>query len=397
MRISKKQSLLSFLVFSSILTVGCSQKTDSSTKESTKDSSIHFVAVESTSWDAEVTVGSHKYQFDIELKADNNVNFAATCTGKVQSGGQGGGFPGFGANGTDATSSAEEETDFTKYNFSYSGTWTLEEGYGYKIDLKDKALSVIHTSYDTTQGRHQFYYNVTTDEGSATTLFQYKDSAFRKSLAKDYKTWDERDSQYIFVAETAGNNNSIALSYLYFHSDKSVVYNYASGSSRKATLGMTWKMEDNIPVLVSGKDEIKPDVALDGKGYRLAYNNYGFLCSTDASKDSLSLTRADFDGKTLYQFTGSYTTSGPDGGTKQVELNLTDNGNKMFLYSSNSLLKKGTYSFADETFTLTFDGEDPVTAKKNDEGNYVYSFQITTSSFFGTSTVDVVLTYTPGA
>jgi hypothetical protein len=398
MRISKKLSLLSFLAFSSILTVGCSQKADSSTTNSANtDTSVHFVAVESTSWDATITIGTHKYQFDIALKDDKTINFAATCSGVVEkNNNQGGGFGPMGANDSVEETSSSAEVDLTKYNFSYDGTWSLEEGYGYVLNLKDSALSVIHTSYDTTQGRHQFYYLVTTDEGSVTTLFQYKDSGFRKSLAKDYKTWDERDSQYIFVAETAGNNNSIALSYLYFHKDNSVVYNYASGSSRKATLGMTWKLVDNVPVMVSGETEYTPDVALNGKGYRLAYNNYGFLCSTDSNVDSLSLKNADFDGATLYQFSGSYTTSGPDGGTKNVELNLTDNENKMFLYSNNSLSKKGTYTFENEVFTLNFDGEDPVSVNKNEEGNYVYTYQIQSSGFFGNSTTDVVLTYTPG-
>lgn len=100
-------------------------------------------------------------------------------------------------------------------------------------------------------------------------------------------------------------------------------------------------------------------------------------------------------GKTLYQFIGSYSMQGPDGGEKKVELNLTDNNNSMYLYTNGSLTKKGTYSFADDKFTLTFEGEDAVEVTKNDAGNYVYSFQISVSSFFGTSTVDVVLTYTP--
>ena len=399
MRISKKQSLLSFLVFSSILTVGCSKKTDSTSSGATDDS-IHFVAVEQTSWDAEITVGSHKYQFDVELKADKTVNFAATCTAEVKQQQGGGGFGPFGLNAADSTDSAEsssEQVDYSKYNFNIAGTWSLETGYGYVINLKDTGNSILHTNYETLQGRHEFYYTVTTDEGSATVQFQNKDSNFRKSLASDYKTWDERDSKYIFTGETAGNNSSVALSYLYLHSDNSVVYNYASGSYRKETLGMTWKLVDNIPVIVSGQDEYKPDIALNNKGYRLSYGGYAFFCSTDSSVDSLSLTNSDFDGKTLYQFTGSYTTSGPDGKTKEVELNLTDNANKMFLYSDGNLNKKGTYSFADETFTFTFDGEDPVTVTKNEDGNYVYSFQIVSSSFFGTSTIDVVLTYTPGA
>ncbi len=74
---------------------------------------------------------------------------------------------------------------------------------------------------------------------------------------------------------------------------------------------------------------------------------------------------------------------------------LTDNNNGMFLYTGGTLSKKGTYTFADEKFTLTFEGEEPVEITKNEEGKYVYSIVIVVSSFFGTQNIDVVLTYVP--
>lgn len=80
-------------------------------------------------------------------------------------------------------------------------------------------------------------------------------------------------------------------------------------------------------------------------GMRLAYSSTTYFYSKNGNNNSM--TNEDFDGKTLYQFTGSYSMQGPFGGEKKVELNLTDN-NSMYLYTSGSLTKKGTYSFVDD-------------------------------------------------
>ena len=396
-------------VLASLASCGGGNETETPKAEDPK-----FVAVTSTAWDAEVTVGKHSYQFALDLKADNKLEFKATCTGKAASGFPGGpggfpggpggfpggpgGFPGGpGGGGTQETSSEPEETDFTPYHFSFNGTWQEEKGFGYLLNFADSANTVIHTDYDVLQGRHQFYYNVTTEEGSAVTLFQYKDSSFKKTLDANYKTWDERDSTYIFTAAATGNNGSLATAYLYAHKDNSVVLNTPNHSNRKVTLGLTWKLDGSNFVLMDGPREFVADNSIDPQkpGYRLAYDSKAFFCTTSSSLTNDDMTNEAFDGKTLYQFAGSYTTRGPDGGTKQVELNLTDNNNGMFLYAGGTLSKKGIYTFADEKFTLTFEGEEPVEITKNEEGKYVYSFVIVVSSFFGTQNIDVVLTYVP--
>ena len=56
---------------------------------------------------------------------------------------------------------------------------------------------------------------------------------------------------------------------------------------------------------------------------------------------------------------------------------------------------ENTY-YAGDPVTFNFEGEDPATSTK-DGDSYVYSFQIVIQSFFGTSTIDVTLTYTPEA
>lgn len=390
---------LSLLSLASCGTYNNNSGTSDSGKD--KDSTIHFVAVSNTEWDAEVSAGQHKYKMSMDMTKDNKVTFTATCTGKGSSGGQGGPGGGMGPGGmgggqqqqTSETSETPEQ--LASFNQSYDGTWSEEKGYGYVINLNDSAKTVIHTDYEQLQGRHQFYYNFTTTEGSNVILFQFKDSAFRKTLASDYKTWDERDSKYIFSGTTTGNNNSVATAYLYAHSDNSAIINTANGSERKVIMGLKWKEENNVFTLIDKDKSYVADNSVNtlNSGMRLAYSSTTYFYSKNGNNNSM--TNEDFDGKTLYQFIGSYSMQGPDGGEKKVELNLTDNNNSMYLYTNGSLTKKGTYSFADDKFTLTFEGEDAVEVTKNDAGNYVYSFQISVSSFFGTSTVDVVLTYTP--
>ena len=405
-----KKSLVGVMMAVSLLATGCDNNKPSPSVEES-DNVLEFVAVTSTSYDAEITVGQHAYTFDLLFKKDNKVSFNATCTKKAPQGGggpggggfPGGGFPGGGGPGggpaageETSTSTTEEEEDLTTFNFAYEGSWTLEQGYGYIINLSDGNNTIIHTDFNKNQGRHEFYYNVKTSEGSSTTLFQAKDANFRSTLAKDYKTWDERDSKYIFEAKATGNNNSLAFAYLYAHKDNSVVINEPSGSARSVTLGLSWKLENNLFVLINNNQEIVSEMSInsDHPGFRLSYNSKAFFCSTNTSIANSQMTNADFDGKTLYQFVGSYTTSGPDGGTKEVELNLTNNENKMFLYSGGTLSKKGTYTFENEKFTLTFDGEDPVEINKVD-GKYTFSFQIKTTGFFA-QTIDVVTEYIPG-
>ncbi len=414
----KKTLLASLTLFASAgLLVACGGGEE---EPSESTDVLNFVAVSTSGWDVDTTVGTHTYKFALNLKQDQTLEFKAVCTGEAQQGGQGGfpggpgggGFPGFGAyKGSvnanaeapvdgegEGEGEAEEETpvDYSEFDFSYTGTWSEETGYGYIINYNNKT---IHVDYIKNQGRHQFYDIVSTDEGNATVWFQARDSEYRSKLASDYKVWDERDSTYIFTGTTTGNNGSIAFAYLYCHSDGSVVFNTASGADRKITLGLTWSLSNIVLSIVDGDTTYTADNSINTAhpGYRLNYSSIAFFCSTSSSVTWEEMTHGDFDGATKYQFVGSYTTSGPDGGTKNVEMNCTVN-DTVFIYSSNSLMKKGTYTFDEvaDQFTFNFEGEDPATSTK-DGNSYVYSFQIVIQSFFGTSTIDVTLTYTPEA
>lgn len=400
----KKMALSLALIGSCSVLAACSgdkteNKTNGGTEEEQKDYVADFVAVSSSGWDVDVTIGSYKYTFDLKLKNDKTAAFAATCTSKVQqSQGGGGGFPGFFGAVSNDTGAAEEETeDLTAKNFTKSGTWEEQTGYGYVLTLDG---TTYHIDFDKQTGRHQFYIDLTITDGSAYQLMQYVDASYSSKLASDYKMWDERDSTYIFYAEATGNNSSVSTQYLYMHKDGTTVINSPNGSSRSQAKGPSWKVENSVISLVNGDQVLATSESslssATHSGYRLVYNGYAYFCSTNSNYKWYEMTSEDFDGKTLYQFTGTLTTSGPMASTTEYYLNLTANG--MYLYAGKSLSKKGTYTFADETFTLTFDGEEAVTVTKGADGSYTYTMTIeTTSMWGGTSKNDVVLTYTPAA
>lgn len=389
----KKTLIIPVSVLCASSLFSCSSSNETNEEES---NNLKFVVATSNTFDEAITVGSYKYQIDVNFEKDNKLTFNAECKEKVENNQGGGGFPGFGQFASDESSEEEssETEDLSEHNISFSGTYELETGYGYKLSFADEAKTIIHTDFDVITGRHQFYYSFKTSDASKTILFQAKDSDFRKTLASDYKTWDERDSKYIFTGKTTGNNNSVALAYLYLHNDGSVVYNTANGADREVTLGLIYEESNDVISIIDGNNVSKSDSSInsDHPGYRLNYDGNTFFCTTKSGLSWSDLTNEDFDGQTLYQFSGSYTTTGPDGSTKEVVLNLTNNNNKMYLYSAGSLSKTGTYTFANDVFTLTFEGEEPVTIEAVD-GVYTYSFKIVVSSFFGSSEIDVTLTY----
>ena len=299
----------------------------------------------------------------------------------------------------DPTKSASAELtvvkeDLASHNWTLTGTYKLEKGYGYVLSLNDENKSVIHADFDKYEGRHEFYYNVNIEGKSSLVKFQAKDPTFYKTLAKDYAKWDERDSKYIFKATATGNNNSKATAYMYLHNDGSVVLNSPSGANRTVSYGPTWSEENGKIVLKDGENtyEAVASVNKDHPGYRLVYNNLAYFVSLNPEVKWSKLSLSDFDGETKYEFVGSYTTSGPDGGTKSVNLNLGVDGKANLYEGGFAPTATGTWSEADNTLTVSLEGRDPLVSAKDAEGKYGFVYQITVSSFFGTQTIDVVLT-----
>ena len=284
--------------------------------------------------------------------------------------------------------------DLEKYNWAVEGTYVYEKGYGYKITFNDEGKTVIHTDFDRTEGRHSFYYNVKIGDESETILFQAKDPTFKDSLVKDYKKWDERDSTYIFYAKATGNNNSVATAYMYLHgSDNSVVLNTPNGANRSLKFGMTWEKKGEQIIVHDGDTEYVAEASVNAEhpGYRIVYSGNTYYCSLNPEFKWKKFVTADFEGANTHEFVGSYTTSGPDGGTKEVNFNLLETGAaKLYLGSSTASFVGEWSKDANNKLTITLEGK---TAEfvPNAEGKYEITLRVSVSSFFGSSTQVIVL------
>ena len=317
--------------------------------------------------------------------------------GGDQGGQQGPGGPGGDQQqGETSAEPAEDTTDYSQYDFSISGSYVFEKGYGYKISLDDANKTVIHTDFDKIEGRHEFYYSVAVGDKSSLVHFQAKDPTFKNQLADGYKKWDERDSTYIFYAKATGNNNSVATAYMYLHgSDHSVVVNTPSGANRDIKYGMTWEEKDGAIVVHNGDENIVADKTLpnaEHQGYRLVYSSNTYYCSLNPEVKWKKLTIADFEGANTHEFVGSYTTSGPDGGEKAVNLNLVEDGKaKLYLGSSTASFVGSWEKDSANKLTIVLDGKTGE-FELGQDNKYSITIRVSVSSFFGSSTETIVLT-----
>ena len=282
--------------------------------------------------------------------------------------------------------------DLAQYNWSVSGTYVYEKGYGYKITFNDEGNTVIHTDFDKTEGRHEFYYNVKIGEASSILHFQAKDPTFKDSLAKDYKKWDERDSTYIFYAKATGNNNSVATAYMYLHgSDNSVVLNTPSGANRSLSFGMTWEEKDNQVIVHDGATEYvaSKSVNADHPGFRLIYGGNAYFCSLNPEVKWKKMQTSDFDGENEYELVGSYTTTGPDGGSKEVLLNLGKDGKSRMYVGSAAPTFIGTWAKDGDKVTVSIEGQEGEFEVVEGKLKIIARFAV--SGFMGSSTVEAEL------
>ena len=285
--------------------------------------------------------------------------------------------------------------DLAKYNWSITGACTYEKGYGYKIVFNDESKTEVHTDFDKTEGRHEFYYRVKIGEESQVLKFQAKDPTFKDSLAKDYKKWDERDSKYIFYAKATGNNNSVATAYMYLHNtNNEVTVNTPSGANRSLSFGLKWEEKDGVITVKDGDTAYVADKSVNTEhpGYRLVYGSNTYYCSLNPDFKWKKFTTADFEGANAYEFVGSYTTSGPDGGVKEVNLNCVEDGKAKLYLGSSTPSFVGTWTKdASDKLTINLDGKTGEFTKGAD-GKYSVVIRVTISSFFGSSTETIALT-----
>ena len=259
--------------------------------------------------------------------------------------------------------------DLRQYDYKLVGTYTVD-AYGYTItfendgNAKEGEKTVIHADFNKTEGRHEFYYNVVINEQKQLVKFQAKDPTFKNSIAKDYKTWDERDSDYIFRAKATGNNNSVATAYLYMHKDGSAVLNAPSGTERKLTIGLEWKFENDVFTVKNGEavSTSKASKNPDRPGYMIVVGGYTFFLSKNPEFKWKKYEAVDFLGVSKHEFKAEIGINAgtPDAKNITVNLYLLTDGTA-FLYNGDTQLAEGTYTDQGGAITINmtylYDGE----------------------------------------
>ena len=254
--------------------------------------------------------------------------------------------------------------DLREHDVVIRGTYTVD-GYGYVFtfiddsNAKPNEPTVIHADFSRVEGRHGFYYQVTINETTKLVHFQAKDPTFKNVLAKDYKTWDERDSDYIFRAKAVGNNSSVATAYLYMHKDGSAVLNAPSGTEREITIGLSWTVTGTSPskvftVTVNGATSTsKASKNPDKPGYMISVSGYTFLLSEREDVKWKKLETTDFLGVIAQQYQATYNSHPgfPDDKEVTIDLYLTADG-EAYVYDGADQLSEGTYTEAAGVVTI---------------------------------------------
>ena len=327
MKFFKRMTLLSITALSAGLAlVGC---------KSNVKMPVTFVAVTSSEYNAAVSFGQYSYKFKgkVDQKSDK---FTLEATVQVPEAKEG---------------EEVSSVDWSSHNWSLDGTYTLTDGYGYVLQLNDAKKSVIHTDFIKTEGRHDFYYTVEIENVKSQVHFQAKDPAFKNSLAKDYKTWDQRDSKYIFYAKATGNNGSAATAYLYLHSDGSAKMDHPNSRSADRTVDteFTWEEAGGVITLKKDQQQWNSIASINSAkpGYAIFHDDYTFICPTNSDVKWKKMELTDFKGESTHEFKGSYSTTGPDASTTELNLLLFASGSAG-IYNAKSWKELGAGSWSEQ-------------------------------------------------
>ena len=284
--------------------------------------------------------------------------------------------------------------DYTPYEYTLNGTYTIDDGYGYVFSFQDENKTTIHCDYNKVEGRHEFYYTVNTPAGSGFVKFQAKDINFKSKLAKDYKTWDVRDSKYIFTSLATGNNSSVAYAYMYLHSDGSVNINTPSGVNRVVeSENLSWSEDSNKNITVKKGDTVyKADKTInpDRPGYKIQYGSYVFINSQNPDVKWKKLGIADFEGAPKAEFAGRYEISGPGGGSGNLSMQLFDGGVAKLYKNTWNKEAEGTWTENNGEYTIVI-GEKTYTSVTTD-GEKTITYTVSAKTPWGSdASTDVVL------
>lgn len=244
------------------------------------------------------SIDEKSFTLSLDMKADKTLTLTAECTGEASSGG-GGGFPGGGFPGgdfpfsatemtgtaavpatpfagaaADGTDSSEEETDYSQYNFTQSGTWSEETGYGYTFVLNGET---IHVNYDVYASVHYFYYapSTTIDGTEATASSAVKmqsdmDTSYQKKLASDYEIYEARTCEYHFYGGAESSGGNLNVTDIYLMPDGSAVDMTGRDSITYKT--GTWEEAGGVFTVTFDTTVLTSETSTDGNGYRFEYS-----------------------------------------------------------------------------------------------------------------------------
>ena len=299
-----KRVIAAILMICLVLMAGCTggeTNTPTSGEPAGQDAKLTFVVADKTNWDKEITLNGFGYTLNVNLLDGGTLELVGTCTGRAQAaaGGQQSGSEGGETEETEAPATEAPLTDAEKAakNFTKTGTWTYEAGYGYTLTIDGYTTK---TNWDKASGRHYFYAEVNHD-GASTGLIQFqgKDSTFRNEVAADYEDFEIRDAKIIFTASGNTATGNASQTNLYLEKDGTANSVAVSGSSTTYTRG-TWVENANksITVTIGGSEYVAAYCDVAGKeGYRITYSSSTMYYTLSGAE--VEYTDEDFNGKVI--------------------------------------------------------------------------------------------------
>ena len=358
---SFKRVIVAILAVCLILLSGCTAGGDETTPPasdpSTSDAKITFVVADKTNWDKEVTLNGYTYTLNVLIKDGGVLELVGTCTGKAQAatGGQetgssdgettdGAAGETTGATEAPATEAPMTDAEKAAKNFTKTGTWTLEAGYGYTLTIDGYTTK---TNWDKASGRHYFYADINHD-GASTGLIQFqgKDSGFRNEVAADYEDFEVRDAEVIFTASGTTTTGNASQTNLYLEKDGSANSVVISGSSTTYTRG-SWVKNENgsLTVSIGGSDYDVAYCDIAGKeGYRITYSSSTMYCTLSGAE--IEYTDEDFNGKVIATLQCA---------EQDYTLELTEKGFAV-LKENGAVSSTGSYTKDGDVYTVSIAG-----------------------------------------
>ena len=318
-----------------------------------------FVAADQTNWDKALGIGEYSYYIALVLNDDGTAVLNATCAGKG------------------ATGEPDSREDFSAENFTKSGTWTKEEGYGYEITVDGYTTK---TDYDKASARQYIY--IVINNGDATSgLVQLmaKDTSFRTEIAEDYDIFEARDAQLAFSANGNSGNGNATETKVYLEKDGTANARVQMGASPSYNRGSWSENADKTLTVTLGGAAYTADYCdIAGKeGYRLTYNGNTMYASVSGA--AVDYTDKDFDGETVRTLSC---------GERDYTVQLTDKGIAGIYNSSGSRVATGRYTEEGGVLTIVMNGS---TFVSDGDGNITVQFTVSSGGFGpfgGTSTVE---------